>query len=133
MTYRRLPDEVVDDVLVRESKAAQEELDQLQAELRASSGEARAKVEAAIEAQRTKLQTLATRIDSTLAHQRAELEARLATLKAQRAQAKERQQARIDARIAELKASYAARQAKLEQARELAKQSASLAREAILA
>ena len=43
-TFRRLPDEVIDDGLVRESQAAQAELDQLETELRTSTGEARAKV-----------------------------------------------------------------------------------------
>jgi uncharacterized membrane protein len=132
-TFRRLPDEIIDEGLIRESQAAKAELDQLQAELRTSTGKARANVEAAIEAQRTKLATIATRIDTTLATQRSELEARLSTLRAQRAKAREQQKARIDARIDELKASYAARRAKLEQARELAKQSAALTREAILA
>jgi uncharacterized membrane protein len=131
-TFRRLPDEVIDEGLVRESQSAKDELDQLQAELRASTGEARAKVEAAITAQRTKLATIATRIDTTLATQRSEFEARLSTLQAQRAKAREQQKARIDARIDELKASHAARRAKLEQARELAKQSAALTREALL-
>jgi len=133
MTFRRLPDEVIDDGLVRESQSAKAELDQLETELRTSTGEARAKVEAAIAAQRTKLATIATKIDTAIATQKSEFEARLSTLKAQRAKAREQQKARIDARIDELKASHAARQAKLQQARELAKQSAALTREAILA
>ena len=132
-TFRISPEEVLDDGLVRESEAATAELNQLEAELRTSTGEAKAKVQAKIEAQRTKLVTIATRIDTTLATQRSEFEARLSTLKAQRAKAREQQKARIDARIDELKASHAARQAKLQQARELAKQSAALTREAILA
>ena len=132
-TFRRMPDEVIDDALVRETESAQAELDQLDAELRTSAGEARAKVEAAIEAQRTKLHTLATRIDTTIATQRSELEARLATLQAQRARAQDSQKTQIEARMADLKASYAARRVKLEQARELAKQAAGLTREAVLA
>lgn len=131
-TFRRLTDEVVDDALVRESQTAKDELEQLRAELRESSGEAKAKVEAAIEAQRSKLDAIATRIDTALDQRRSEFDARLATLHAQRAAAHECQKARIDARIDELKASYEARRAKLEQARELAKQSAGLTREAVL-
>lgn len=132
-TFRRLPDEVIDEGLVRESQAANAELEQLMTELRTSTGQARAKVEGAIAAQQTKLATIAARIDTTLATQKSELEARISTLQAQRAKAREQQKTRIDARIEELKASYAARRAKLEQARELAKQSAALTREAILA
>jgi uncharacterized membrane protein len=132
-TYRRLTDEAIDAMLVRETEAAQAELEQLDAELRTSTGEARAKVEAALEAQRTKLRTLASRIDTELATQRSELEARLATLQAQRAGTQERQKASVDARIEALKASFAARRIKLEQAREMARSSAALVREAILA
>jgi uncharacterized membrane protein len=132
-TFRRLPDEVTDEALVREAQAARDELDHLQAELKQSTGEAKATVEAAIERQRSRLSAIAENIDTALDQRRAEVESRIATLRAQRAEAREREQARIDARIDELKASYAARKAKLEHARDLAKQAASTARQAVFA
>jgi hypothetical protein len=89
-------------------------------------------VQAAIERQQHKLQALVARVDKELDRQNAEFEARLSTLQAQRAQAHEQQRQRIDARIAELKASHEARKAKLEEARHLAKQSAGLAKEALV-
>ena len=120
-TYRRLPSEVVNADLVRETDAARIELEQLDAELLKSSGEARAKVEAAIDAQRQKVEALVNRVDTTLAKEKAEFEARLATLHEQQSKARENQRQRIDARIDELKATHEARKAKLEEARRLAK------------
>jgi len=120
-TFRRLPGDVVDADLIRETDAARKELDQLKAELRESSGDAKAKVEAAIDAQRRKLQALVDRVDTRLDQQKAEYEARLATLREQQAKARENKRQQIEVRMAELKASHEARKAKLEEARRLAK------------
>jgi uncharacterized membrane protein len=75
-TFRRLPGEIVDTELVRETESARTEVEQLRAELRETSGEARAHVEGAIDAQRRKLEALADRVDQTLAQEKAEFEAR---------------------------------------------------------
>jgi uncharacterized membrane protein len=131
-TFRRLHGEVIDTELVRETESARMELEQLRAELRETSGEAKANVEAAISAKRQKLETLVDRVDKTLTEQKAELEAKVSTLRAQRAAAHERKRERFDARIEELKASYATRQAKLEEARRLAKASVEATREALV-
>jgi uncharacterized membrane protein len=131
-TFRRLPGEIVDTELTRETDAARTELEQLRAELREASGEAKANVEASIEAQRRKLEALVDRVDKTLAQQKAEFEARLATLREQQGKARESQRQRIDARMDELKASYEARKTKLEEARRLAKASAEATREALV-
>jgi uncharacterized membrane protein len=131
-TFRRFPGDVIDEELIRETEAAKKELEQLRAELRETSGEAKANVEAAIEAQRRKLQALVDRFDETLAHEKAEFDARLATLREQLSKARESQQARIDARIEELKASHEERKAKLEEARQLAKESVEATREALV-
>ncbi len=72
------------------------------------------------------------RIDKTLAQQKAEFEARLATLREQQAKARESQRQQIDARMEELKASHEARKAKLEEARRLAKESVEATREALV-
>ena len=131
-TFRRLPGEVVDTELIRETDAARMELEQLRAELRESSGEAKANVEKAIDGQRRKLEALVDRIDKALAEQDAEFEARLATLREQQAKARESQRQQIDARMEELKASHEARTAKLEEARRLAKESVEATREALV-
>lgn len=131
-TFRRLPSDIVDADLVRETDAARLELEQLNAELRKSSGEAKAKVERAIDAQRQKVQAQVQHVDARLVEEKAEFEARLVTLHEQQAKARESQQQRIDARIDELKASHEARKAKLEEARRLAKESVEATREALV-
>lgn len=131
--FRSLPGEVLDEQLTREAEASRAELEQLQAELREESGESKAKVQAAIETQRRKLEALVVRIDAAIDQQKAEVDAKLTTLRTQWDQARGRQKERIDARITEIKASHEARQAKLQRARELAKQALELTREAVVA
>ena len=108
------------------------ELEQLDAELRQASGEAKANVKEAIKAQQRKLETLDDRIGKTLAQEKAEFEARLDTLREQHAKAREGQRQRIDARMDELTASHEARKAKLDRARRLAKASVDATREALV-
>jgi molecular chaperone DnaK (HSP70) len=131
-TFRRSSGDVIDDQLIRETESARMELEQLRAELRETSGKAKSNVEAAIDAQRRKLEGLVDRVDQTLAEQKAEFEARIATLREQQAKARESQRQRIAARMDELKASYEARGAKLEEARRLAKASVEATREALV-
>lgn len=131
-TFRRLPGEIIDAELIRETDAARAELEQLEAELRQSTGEAKAKVEDGIAAQRRKLAAMVDRVDDTLAGEQAEFEARLATLHEQHDKARQQQRQRIEARIAELKASHEARKAKLEEARRLAKASIEATRAALV-
>jgi uncharacterized membrane protein len=131
-TFRRLPGEVVDTELVRETDAARMELEQLRDEIRKTSGEAKANVEKAIDAQRRKLEALVDRVDKALAQEKAEFEARLATLREQQGKARENQRQRIDARMDELKAAHEVRKAKLEEARGLAKKSLEATREALV-
>ena len=106
-------------------------LEQLRAELRESSGEAKANVKGAIKAQQRKLEALDDRIGKTLALQKAEFEARLATLREQQTKARESKRQQIEARMAELKAAHEARKAKLEEARRLAKSSVEATVEAL--
>jgi uncharacterized membrane protein len=131
-TFRRVPGEVADAELVRETDTARMELEHLRAELRETSSEAKANVEKAIDAQRRKLEALDDRIAKTLDQQKAEFEARLATLREQQAKTRASHRERIEARITELKASHEARKAKLEEARRLAKASMEATREALV-
>jgi uncharacterized membrane protein len=131
-TFRRFPGEVIDAELIRETDAARMELEQLRAELRENAGEAKANVKESIEAQKRKLEAMVDRVDKTLAHEKADFEARLATLREQQAKARESKRQKIDARIDDLKASHEARKAKLEEARRLAKESVEATREALV-
>jgi uncharacterized membrane protein len=132
-TFRRLPGEMLDEQLTREAETSKAELEQLQGELREESGEAKAKLQAAIETQRRKLEALEVRIEAAIEQHKAELDAKLSTLRAQWDKARGRQKERIDARITEIKAAHEARQGKLQEARELAKQALALTREAVVA
>ena len=131
-TFRHIQGEVIDAELTRETDAARAELEQLRAEVRETSGEARANVEAAIDSQRRKLEALVARVDKTLAQEKDEFQARLATLREQQGKARESQRARVNARIEELKAAHEVRTAKLEEARRLAKASIEATREALV-
>ena len=131
-TFRQYPGDAVDDQLARDAEAASQELEQLDAELRETSGEARANVETAIAQQRAKVDALVARIEKALADRKAEFEAKLGTLRAQHERAREQQREHIDARMEELKTSYAVRKEKLEDARRLAKESAEKTREALV-
>jgi uncharacterized membrane protein len=131
MTFRHFPGEIIDDELVRETDAARAEIEQLRAELKQSSTEAKANVEKAIDTQRRKLQAMVDRVDKKLAEEKAAFEARLATLREQQANARADQRKRIDASMTELKASHEARTAKLAEARRLAKESLDATREAV--
>jgi uncharacterized membrane protein len=132
MTFRRSQGEAIDAQLIRETDAARADLEQLRAELRETSGEAKANVEKAIGTQRDKLEALVGRVDKTLVQEKAQFEARLATLHAQQAKARENQRQRIDDRMGELKASHEVRTAKLQEARRLAKASVEATREALV-
>lgn len=122
-TFRRFRDEVIDAELIRETDAARAELEQLRAEVRETTGEAKANVEGAIKAQQRKLEALDVRIAKAIDQQQAEFDARLATLREQQVKALESQRQRIGARVDELKASHQARTAKLYEARRMAKAS----------
>lgn len=127
-TFRRYPDAVADDQLARETEAASKELDDLKAELRESTGEAKANVEAAIARQQAKLEALVARVEKALADRKSEFEARLNTLRAQSDHARKEQREHIQARIDDLKTSYEAGKDKLEEARAHAKASVEKAR-----
>jgi uncharacterized membrane protein len=133
MTFRRLPGEVIDDQLTRESIAGEQELRELQAELRESSSEAKGQLWKSIEVQQQKLEATADRIQTAIGEADADFEARFTTLRKQQAKAPALWQARITARIDELEASHEVRKAKLEDARRLAIRSVQAVREAFAA
>ncbi|HEX5825002.1 MAG TPA: hypothetical protein VFY18_11145, partial [Candidatus Limnocylindrales bacterium] len=104
---------------------------QLAAEFEQAKGEARAKAQATVAAQRAKVEAIVGRIDSATKQSKAAFEARLATLHAQLNSARAEQRTRIEARIDEVKATNQARQEKLGEARKHAKAALELTGEAI--
>ncbi len=131
-TYGARPGELIEADLVREAEAAAKDVDTLLAEIDSASGQARATIGASIAGERQKLEVVAAEIDQMLDQEDAEIEAALATLRAQRDAGEQRKRAAFQARMDELKASSAARRAKLRHARRLAQRSMRLTREAVL-
>lgn len=132
-TFRHYRDELIDEQLRREAEAAEAEMRQLDAEFEHAEGEARAKVQAAMASQRSKLEAIVDRVDAAIKQDKAELEARLATLQAQLDSAREGQRKQITVRIDEAKATHKVRQEKLQEARTHAKAALELTGEAIRA
>lgn len=132
-TFRRLSGEVLDEQLAREAQDARAELEELKAELHEASGEAKAKVQTAIDHQKRKLEGLVARVDTAIDEDKAVIESKLTTLRAQFDAARGRQKERIEKRITALKTAHETRKTKLQQARQLAKQALELTREAVAA
>ena len=130
-TFRRVPGDWVDEQLNREAEIASAELAQLNAELRDSAAEARATIQKRIDEQTKKLKDLSVRIDRRVDESEKEFQARLATLEAQLKDPVVRRKADVEARIAELKADYQVRRQKLEHARELSREAHQLRVEAL--
>jgi uncharacterized membrane protein len=132
VTFRKVPDEVIDEQMTREATQAKAELEGLRAEFRETTGAARAKVEAAIDRQRQKLDALDARIEKEIDEQQADFNGRLTTLQTQQTRVRGDKKASIGARIADLKARFAERKAKLQHSRELTKEAHELTKEAVL-
>lgn len=130
-TVRRTPSDIADEQLNRDIDAMSAELAQLNVELQDATIEAGEAISKRIEADVQKVEQLKTRADTAIDKAKANYEARLATLRAQRERAAEQRKAAIDERIGELKANFEQRKAKLERAHELSNQAAQLRREAL--
>ena len=130
-TFRRVPADMVDDQINRDIDSMSAELAQLHAELRDSTHEAKDAISKRIDADAGKIEQLKKRADNAIEKAKANYDARLATLRAQREHAAEQRKAAIDERIAEAKADYELRRGKLERAHDLSKQAGELRREAL--
>jgi uncharacterized membrane protein len=132
-TFRRYADDIVDEQLTREADETKADMTQLHAELQEASAEAKAKVQARIDADERKLQELGARLDAQSDKQTATFKEQMAKLQAQLKAAQQDRKAEIEARMAERKASSEKRQAKLAHARALTREAAQLTKEAVLA
>ncbi len=122
LVFRRSRADVVEDQMVRDSAALNAELKQLKEELRQASAENKAAVQQRIDASRKKLEAKRAEVEARLEQSKSESDAKIAALQEQRKQASDERKAEIEKRIAEVEADHAARRAKLEQARQLAKE-----------
>ena len=132
-TFRHYAGDIVDEQLTREAAETKADLAQLKTEIAQAAGNAKAAVQARIDADVRKLEALDARIDAEANQEAAEFHERMAKLEEQRKAANERRKAEIQARIDELKATNAKRREKLAKARALASEAAHLTKEAVLA
>ncbi len=116
---RRRKSEAVEDQVNRDVATYEAEMDQLEQELAQASAENKATVQKEINGVRKQLEGTGAEIDAALEQTNREMNTKLNALAAQINQASDRQKAQLEKRMAEVKAEYAARTTKLEQARKL--------------
>jgi uncharacterized membrane protein/sporulation protein YlmC with PRC-barrel domain len=125
VVFRRTSMEVVDDQIERDVTALNAELAELEAERDQATGEARAKLQAKVDAAKGKLQAAQDAIQARIEASQKETDAKIKSLQAQAAKESGERKAKREARIAELKADQKRRSDLLKQAWELTKQALS--------
>jgi uncharacterized membrane protein len=123
---RRTRHEFVDAQFERDIAADQAELAALKAEHAKAAGEAKAKLQARIDATQGRLQHRRDQLKEWLAASRREDEARIKSIEEQAAKAKGEMKARLEARAAKTRADHKARTDKLSRAWELVKEAAAI-------
>ena len=122
VVYRRERADVIDDQLARDAAALNADLDELDAEFDRAGEEARAGLQARIDATRAKLQAIHNRARAEAEASRREADAKVAALQAQAATAQAERKQQIEERLAEVRAQYRERTAKLDRARQLTRE-----------
>jgi uncharacterized membrane protein len=123
--------DVVDAQIARDVAAIEADIAAMEAEYQQASGEAKAKLQAKIDAARAKLQQTRDRTGAKIEAAQREAEAKLTTLREQAAGAQAERKQQLAKRQAEVKADYEERTTKLQQAGELKKEAWKLTREAL--
>ncbi|MBF2050563.1 DUF1269 domain-containing protein [Leptolyngbya sp. NK1-12] len=122
--FRKVRSEVVDEQIDRDIRETQAELQALQEEYDAAAAEQKAKIQAKMDATRTKLQTKIDAANKWMKDAEQQAESKVAVLKDQAKAASDKQKAQIEKQVNEIQANLAKRQEKL-------KQSAASVREAL--
>lgn len=122
---RRARGEVVDAQIERDMTALKADLAELEAERDQATGEARAKLQAKVDAAKAKLQAAQETIQARIESSQKETEAKIKSLQEQAAKETGNRKSKREARIAELKANYQRRSELLKQAWELTKEALS--------
>jgi len=122
VVIRRGLGEVQDALIERDTDALKTEIAQLKAEYAQATGNAKAKLQAKIDAAKAKLQATHDRAKTALDAAKQKMDAKIKSLQEQSAKAKGDAKAKIEARIAEVRSEYKRRTDKLKQAWELTKQ-----------
>jgi uncharacterized membrane protein len=126
IVFRRVRGEFIDAQIEREFAAADAEIDALEAEVNQAVGEAKAKLQAKLDAARKRRQARHALVKERIEAIQREAEAKLKSLQEQAAQAKGEMKAKLEKRIAEERADHEARMAKLSQAWQLVKEAAAI-------
>jgi uncharacterized membrane protein len=125
VVFRRMRGEIVDAQIERDVTVLKAELAELEAERKQASGEAKAKLQAKIDATKSKLQAMQDGIQARIETSKQEMEAKTKSLQEQAARAQGERKAKLEKRSAELKADQKRRSDLLKQAWELAKEALS--------
>ncbi len=122
LVFRRLRSEFVEDQLARESAAFKAELKQLEDEQAQANAESKAALQKEIDSAKKKLEVMQTQAKTKMEQAKGEADAKISTMRAQMQQASDSKKSKIEKRIAKVKIDYEVRSAKLERARELARE-----------
>jgi hypothetical protein len=125
VVFRRTSMEFVDEQIERDVAALNAELAELEAERDRANGEARAKLQAKVDAVKARLQATQDAIQARIEASQKETEAKIKSLQEQAAKESGERKAKREARIAELKADQKRRSDLLKQAWQLTKQALS--------
>jgi uncharacterized membrane protein len=123
VVFRTTRMDVLDDQLERDIAVLNADLDELDAEYEQASAEAKAKLEAKINATKAKLQATQDAMKARLEASQKETDAKIKSLQEQAAKAHGERKAKIEKRIAELKAEHERRSEQLKQKGEEIKES----------
>jgi uncharacterized membrane protein len=122
VVFRRTRGEIVDAQIERDVTALKAEIAELETERQQATGEAKAKLQAKIDAAEARLQAMRDGIQAKIEASQQETEAKITALQAQAAKAQGERKAKVEARIAELKANQQQRSLLLHQAWDLTKE-----------
>ncbi len=128
---RRARREVVEALIERDKAAAEAEMAALQAEYEQSTGEAKARLRRRIDGTKSDIQKIQARAKARIEATQREADAKIASLKAQAAKAREERRKQIEKRQAEIEAENKERKAKLSKAQELEREALELTKEAL--
>jgi uncharacterized membrane protein len=125
VVIRRSRSDVVDDQIEKDVAMLNAELAELEAERDQATGEARAKLQAKVDATKARLQAAQDRIQARIEANQKEADAKIESLQEQATRDSEERKAKREARIAELKADQKRRSDLLKQAWEKTKEALS--------
>lgn len=126
MVYRRVRGDIVDAQFERDADALNAEIEQLEAEIKSSNAEAKAKLQAKLDETKAKFRATQERAKKSAEEAKAEMDAKIKSLQDQISKASAETKSKIENQIAEMKEDHKKRTEKLRQAWELVKEAAAV-------